>query len=69
MSTLERNRRLRLPEVMRLTGLSKTEVYRRAKDGRLPKPYRESHRVSYWIAGELSDHLTEQPREIEALLA
>lgn len=73
MTELEANRRLRVAEVMRLTGLSRTEVYRRANDGRLPEQIRESHKVAYWKACDLLPYLkNDQPKaasDIEALLA
>jgi prophage regulatory protein len=46
---------LRIGDVRRLTGLSKSEVYRRARDGIFPKPHRLSHRVSVWIESDVRD--------------
>ena len=36
----QENRILRLPEVMRLTGLSKATIHRRYRDGTFPRPLR-----------------------------
>jgi len=44
---------IRLPQVRARTGLSKTEIYRRAKSGEFPSPRRLSHKVSVWQASEV----------------
>lgn len=46
---------LRLPEVMRRTGLSKSEIYRRIKSGRFPTSKRLGHRTAVWVAGEITN--------------
>lgn len=49
---------LRLPEVVRRTGLSKSGVYLAVRTGRLPRPVKISgSRASGWVAGELEAHL------------
>ena len=42
------SRDLRLPDVIAEVGMSKTEIYRRIRDGRFPKPIKRSVRVSIW---------------------
>ena len=46
-------RLIRLPEVVRLTGLSKSELYRRAAAGTFPAPRRISYKVSVWAWSEV----------------
>ena len=44
---------IRLGEVVRVTGLSKSEIYRRIKDGRFPRQRRISHRIAVWRRDEV----------------
>lgn len=44
---------MRIGEVIRTTGLSRTEVYRRIQRGEFPRQRRVSHRVSVWLKGEV----------------
>lgn len=55
MSTSEREGRsfVRLPEVIRLTGLGRSTVYRLAQLGEFPRPYKLGPRTSGWKWGEL----------------
>jgi len=39
---------MRLPEIMRRTGLSKSEIYRRMSADRFPKSLKLSPRVAVW---------------------
>ena len=39
---------LRMPEVLKLTGLSKATIYRMMKEGAFPKQYRLSARAVGW---------------------
>lgn len=41
-------RNIRLADVIRKTGLSKSEIYRRITEKRFPAQKRISHRVSVW---------------------
>ena len=43
-----RERLLRLPEVMRLTGLGKSSIYQLSRDGTFPKQVRLSARCAAW---------------------
>ncbi|RVC69774.1 AlpA family phage regulatory protein [Mesorhizobium sp. M00.F.Ca.ET.038.03.1.1] len=45
---------LRLPQVMAITGLSRSEIYRRISAGLFPKQTRKSHRVSVWKGSEIA---------------
>jgi prophage regulatory protein len=49
----------RLPEVIRRTGLSRSEIYRRLKDGRFPKSQKLSPRVAVWSSTDIR-HFCEQ---------
>lgn len=45
----------RLPEVISLVGLSKTEIYRRIKANRFPAGSRISHRVAVWKSTDIEE--------------
>lgn len=44
---------LRLPEVMRRVGLSRSEIYRKANAGEFPSPVKLSDHASAWVEGEV----------------
>jgi prophage regulatory protein len=44
---------LRLPEVVRRTGLQRDSIYRLGKAGRFPKPVKLSERASGWVLSEV----------------
>ena len=44
---------MRIGDVIRTTGLSRTEIYRRIQQGRFPRQRRISHRVSVWVEDEV----------------
>lgn len=52
---MDRSDLIRLPEVMRMTGLSKTEIYRRMNENRFPKNRKLSPRVAAWRRGDVVD--------------
>ena len=56
MST-EENRVVRLPEVMRLTGLSKATIHRRYRDGMFPQPLRLGPQSIGWWRAEILEWL------------
>ena len=56
MSTQE-NRIVRLPEVMRLTGLSKATIHRRYRDGTFPRPLRLGPQSIGWWRTEILEWL------------
>lgn len=44
---------IRLPEVMRLTGLGKSAIYQSMHDGGFPAPLKLTKRARGWKAGEV----------------
>lgn len=44
---------VRQPTVERLYGISASTVWRRVRDGKLPRPIKHSDRVSLWNVGQL----------------
>jgi prophage regulatory protein len=48
---------LRLPDVMRVTGWSRSTVYAKIKAGKFPKPFKPDPdgRVAGWFADELAE--------------
>lgn len=44
---------LRLPEVSRRTGLSRSSIYDRVKRGSFPAPIRLDHRLSAWVSADI----------------
>ena len=53
---------LRLGEVMRLTGLSKTTIYRRYRDGTFPRPLKLGPQSIGWRRGEILEWIESLPR-------
>ena len=59
---MKRQRRLiRLPEVIELTGLQKSEIYERAKAGRFPRQVLlgENTKAVAWVLDEVLDYVNE----------
>ena len=52
------DRVLRLPEVVNLTGLSKSGVYQAIQDNDFPKPLKLGKRASGWLSSEVSGWIT-----------
>lgn len=48
---------LRLPEVKRSTGLSRSTIYLRVAEGTFPKPVRLGGRAVGWLEAEVQDWL------------
>ncbi|MGH8077742.1 MAG: helix-turn-helix transcriptional regulator [Lysobacter sp.] len=46
-------RLIRLPEVIARTGISRSTIYQRAKDGTFPKPVPLGNSLSAWVADEV----------------
>jgi prophage regulatory protein len=44
---------LRMPSVLTLTGLSKTEIYRRINTGKFPQPIKLGARAVAWPAAQI----------------
>ena len=55
------DRMLKLMEVMEITGLSATSVYRRIKDSRFPEAKSMGPRASRWSECEVLKWLSERP--------
>ncbi len=53
----QENRIVRLPEVMRLTGLSKATIHRRYRDGTFPRPLRLGPQSIGWWRTEILEWL------------
>jgi prophage regulatory protein len=45
---------LRLPEVKRRVGLSRSEIYRKVKAGDFPRPVKLSAQASAWVEHEIA---------------
>lgn len=45
---------LRLPDVMRRVGLSRSELYRRIASGEFPRPVKLGARASGWVEAEVT---------------
>ncbi|NKF23067.1 helix-turn-helix transcriptional regulator [Solimonas marina] len=48
---------LRLPDVCQRTGLSKTTVYQRERDGAFPKRLKLGARLSVWRSDEIAAYI------------
>jgi prophage regulatory protein len=60
---------LRLPEVMRSTGLSRSTIYLRIAQGAFPKPVSLGGRAVGWLEAEIQEWLQQQieaSRKVEA---
>ena len=47
------DRFLRLPEVISIVGISKTQIYEKARHGQFPSPYRVGANTSVWKLSEI----------------
>jgi prophage regulatory protein len=56
---------IRMPEIVRLTGLSPRTIYRRIREGSFPPGKRISHRVAVWLASDVRDWQEKQLAEWE----
>ena len=46
----ETDRRIRMPEVKSLTGLSKRTIYRRIAEGKFPQAVKDGHVSAWWLS-------------------
>jgi prophage regulatory protein len=53
MATDAEDRLIRLPEVLHLSGLSRSAVYQKIKDGEFPAQVKTSVRSSTWVLSEV----------------
>ena len=57
-----------LPEVVGITGISKSEIHRRMKAGRFPKPVKlGSGRCTRWSIGEISAWVNDRLAERDVI--
>jgi len=54
-------RMLRLPEVMRLTGLGRDAIYRLGREGQFPRPRKLSANATAWREDELRQWIETRP--------
>lgn len=66
---LDPSRLLRLREVRRATGLSRSTIYRLAAEGRFPSPVKLTAHASAWREDELSAWIESRPRAASAKVA
>ena len=55
------HRLLKLPDVLRLTGLSRSTVYRKLKEGDFPRPVQLGKRAVAWRESDLIDWIDGRP--------
>ena len=63
-----RDRILRIEDVLEMTGLSRSSLYRRVKDGTFPASLRlggETSRAVGWLQSEVADWIASRPRAAE----
>lgn len=53
MGTNTEPRLIKLPEVLRICGLSRSAVYQKIKDGQFPSQVKLSERSSAWVQSEV----------------
>jgi prophage regulatory protein len=58
-------RLLRLPQVMHLTGLGRSQIYALAQAGKFPKPIKISERCSAWPESRLLTWIADRIAEAE----
>ena len=56
------NRLLRREEVEKRTGLARTTIYRKMREGSFPEPLQVGARAVRWPASEIEAWLAERPR-------
>ena len=56
---------LRLPEVLKITGLSRSSIYAFCKENTFPKPIKISQRTSGWLENEISDWISQKAEQRE----
>ena len=53
---------IRRPRVEELTGLKKSAIYEKVKNGTLPAPYRIGSRAVAWRSDEIQNWIEERPK-------
>jgi prophage regulatory protein len=59
-TAISQDRFLRLPEVMRLTGLSRSSIYLHIADGHFPKQINLGRRCTAWLESEINNWITQR---------
>ena len=54
-------RLIRLPEVRKMTGLSRTRIYELEREGRFPRRRKLSERACAWVAAEVQEWARSRP--------
>jgi prophage regulatory protein len=57
ISTQSRHRIIRMPEIIKITGASKSTIYRWIKNKKFPDRCKLSERMSGWLYGDIIDWL------------
>jgi prophage regulatory protein len=57
---------LRLPDLLRRVGMSRSWVYEQIAAGRFPKPVKIGVRSSVWLESEIAELLTDRIRQRDA---
>ena len=57
---------MRLPQVIKITGLSRSSIYALAADGLFPKQIKLSERSSGWVESEIETWLEDRIKAREA---
>lgn len=60
---------LRLPQVRRLTGLSRSEIYRRMALGDFPRKVSLGARAVAWVADEIETYIADRIKQSRKLTA
>lgn len=60
--TLPTWQRLRIWQVSSITGMGKSTIWEKSKDGTFPKPTRVSSRITVWNAEEIKSWLEHQSK-------
>lgn len=57
------SRLLRLPEVLKRIGWSRSQLYKQIERGRFPRPARLSERTVAWLEADIDQWIEERVRE------
>jgi len=61
----ERIRFIRIPEVIKLVGMSKSTIWARSKDGTFPAPRKIGPGVTVWVESEIQSWMKQQLEKSE----
>ena len=60
VSPMEGERFLRIHDVLKITGLSKSQIYSLAKQEKFPQPIKLGTRASGWLCSEVADWIQQR---------